>query len=216
MKKRLAMILALVIVASLALVGCGKGGSDKEALVGKWYGDIDITDMVNKEFMKGLGEDAKGLEGFKDLKMGISLEMREDGTYTLAMDEASVNAFMESAKVQTKEIMIAFMEKQLKDMGVEMSAEEAMKAAGISIDDMIDELFGAGGMDISDMVETMEGEYMIKDGKIHFGDGINKPEKVIPNPYKLAGSKLTIEADKVSETDSSLDFMFPLVLEKVK
>lgn len=215
MKKRLAMILALVIVASLALVGCGKG-NDKEALIGSWSGDIDITDAVNEQFMAGLGEDAEGLEGFKDLKLVVSLEMREDDTYTLAMDEASGQAFIDSVKAQTKDIMMAYMEKMLADMGADMSVEEAMELSGISLDDLIEDAFGAGGAALEDMIVNVSGNYLVKDGKIHFADGADKPEEVVPNPYKLDGDKLTIEADKLSENEDFAEFMFPLVLERAK
>lgn len=216
MRKRIAMILALVIVASMALVGCGKGGSEKDALVGLWTGDLDVTDVVNDEFMAGMGDDAEGLEGYKDLKLTVSLEMREDDTYTLAMDEASAQAFLESVKVQTKDILMKYMENMLADMGADMSVEEAMEAAGISVDDMIEEAFGDNGLDVSGLIVNVSGNYLVKSGEIHFADGSDEPKDVIPNPYTLDGDKLTIEADKVSATDEVSEFLFPLVLEKAK
>ncbi len=216
MKKRIAMILALVIVASLALVGCGKGGNDKDALVGTWSGKVDITGIFNDEIMASLGSDAEGLEGYKDLAMTINLDLKADDTYTMAMDEAGTTELMESIKAQTKDILLAYMEKMIKDMGVDMTVEEAMEAAGISVDELLDAMFGADGLDAADLMEEISGKYMVKGGEIYLGEGSDEPEDVIPNPYKLDGNKLTIEADKLSDGDEVAEFMFPLVLEKVK
>ncbi len=216
MKKRIAMILALVIVASLALVGCGKGGNDKDALVGTWSGKVDITGIFNDEIMASLGSDAEGLEGYKDLAMTINLDLKADDTYTMAMDEAGTTELMESIKAQTKDILLAYMEKMIKDMGVDMTVEEAMEAAGISVDELMDEMFGADGLDVADLMEEISGKYMVKGGEIYLSEGSDEPEDVIPNPYKLDGNKLTIEADKLSDGDEVAEFMFPLVLEKVK
>ncbi len=216
MKKKIAMILALVIVASMALVGCGKGGNDKDALVGVWSGYIDITDTVNDEFMAGLGEDAEGLEGYKDLKLQVTLDLKADQTYTLTVEKDSVEQFMEQVKSQTKGILMAYMEKMLKDMGADMTPEEALEAAGISVDELIEQTFGSSGMDIEDMAVNVGGNYLAKDGEIHLADGKDKPEDVVPNPYTLKGDTLTIEADKLSATQDFAEFLFPMVLERSK
>ncbi len=215
MRKRIATILALVVVASMVLVGCGKG-NDQDSLVGLWSGTIDVTDTVNEEVMASLGADAEALEGFKDLTMKVTLELREDQTYTLAFDKESMDAFMEQIKVQMKGVVLSYMESMLKDMGLDMDPEEAMDAAGISIDDMIEEAFGAGGMDFEGMDLNVSGNYLVKDGNIHLADVDDKAEDVVPNPYTLDGDKLTIEADEISATQYFAEYMFPLVLERVK
>ena len=84
MKRIFAFLLVLCMTAA-ALTGCG----DTKKLLGTWQAQLDLTDAMQQALqLEGFSQDYQ-VESFQ---VTATLTFLEDHTYTLALDEASVEA----------------------------------------------------------------------------------------------------------------------------
>lgn len=239
-KKALALLLILTLV--LILAACG-GKSD---IIGTWQGEVDLSEA----FIEGADE---GSEEVID-SMGLSMELdrmsdylepftplftyvfNEDGTYSVKVDEASLDAEMEEYKQGLEAYFRYFFVEMLSQMAVEMglaeqvsSEEELESVLDIDLEEAISEGLG---MELSAFVDELvreemgstqeiaalfnsEGKYKTQDGKLLLSAGLEydvDPE--IYDYYSISGTTLTITEGTPSEDDELITF-YPLVLEKV-
>ncbi|MCH5147646.1 MAG: hypothetical protein J1F61_06610 [Clostridiales bacterium] len=113
LKKTLAVTLAVVFVL-FAFASCGK----KSDIVGNWkisleFGEL-INSMVEDELSQDLGMDFSF--DFSKIKIDIYLNIKDNGTYTISIDEDS----MSSAIDDIVDVVVDGMIDALADMGVSM------------------------------------------------------------------------------------------------
>lgn len=214
-KRIAALLLALVMV--FALCACSGSGKDKdkdkgekvekktdaELIVGTWESEISMTDYY--------GDDMGELEGLEDyfnfdkIKITMTFEFEEDGTYTISVDgdEAEIKAILRDG-----------CEKLLNDMleGTGYTLEDAAAEEGMTADEyldaMMEESFGSG--DLID-VDDDTGEYKVKNGKLYLFDEGDELDEGTYYEYKLKGDKLTMLSEYVDgETTEASDTIFPL------
>ena len=93
MRKSAAFVVSLSLLCAILLAcsGCG-GDKDKESLVGEWETTLDLTDMMNDEMKAGMGGDEELMSYFtlSDFTVTLTLTFRDDDSYTLAADQASM------------------------------------------------------------------------------------------------------------------------------
>lgn len=214
-KRIAALLLALVMV--FALCACSDGGSgkdkgkgekvekktDAELIVGTWEAEMSMTDYY--------GDDMGELEGLEDyfdfdkIKITMTFEFEEDGTYTISVDgdEAEIKAILRDGY-----------KKLLNDMleGTDYTLEDAAAEEGMTVDELLDALmeesFGSG--DLIDVDDEL-GEYKLKNGKLYLiedGDELDEGDYF---EYKLKGDKLTLVAKySDGELDDASDVMLPM------
>ena len=211
-KRIAALLLALVMV--FALCACSDSGSgkdkdkvekktDADLIVGTWETEMSMTDYYGDD----MGE-LEGMEAYFDfdkIKITMTFEFEEDGTYTMSVDgdEAEIKAILRDG-----------FEKLLNDMleGTGYTLEDAAAEEGMTADEYIDALmeesFGSG--DLID-VDDDTGEYKVKNGKLYLFDEGDELDEGTYYEYKLKGDKLTLVAEyEDGETTEASDTIFPL------
>ena len=157
------------------------------------------------------GDDMGELEGmeayfdFDKIKITMTFEFEEDGTYTMSVDgdEAEIKAILRDG-----------FEKLLNDMleGTGYTLEDAAAEEGMTADEYLDALmeesFGSG--DLIDVDDEL-GEYKVKNGKLYLFDEGDELDEGTYYEYKLKGDKLTLVAEyEDGETTETSDTIFPL------
>ena len=214
-KRIAALLLALVMV--FALCACSDSGSgkdkdkgekvekktDAELIVGTWETEMSMTDYYGDD----MGE-LEGMEAYFDfdkIKITMTFELEEDGTYTMSVDgdEAEIKAILRDG-----------FEKLLNDMleGTGYTLEDAAAEEGMTADEYLDALmeesFGSG--DLIDVDDEL-GEYKVKNGKLYLFDEGDELDEGTYYEYKLKGDKLTLVAEyEDGETTEASDTIFPL------
>ena len=214
-KRIAALLLALVMV--FALCACSDSGSgkdkdkddkvdkktDAELLVGTWETEMSMTEYYGDD----MGE-LEGMEAYFDfdkIKITMTFEFEEDGTYTMSVDgdEAEIKAILRDG-----------FEKLLNDMleGTGYTLEDAAAEEGMTADEYLDALmeesFGSG--DLIDVDDEL-GEYKVKNGKLYLFDEGDELDEGTYYEYKLKGDKLTFVAEyEDGETTEASDTIFPL------
>ena len=211
-KRIAALLLALVMV--FALCACSDSGSgkdkdkgekktDAELIVGTWETEMSMTDYYGDD----MGE-LEGMEAYFDfdkIKITMTFEFEEDGTYTMSVDgdEAEIKAILRDG-----------FENLLNDMleGTGYTLEDAAAEEGMTADEYIDALmeesFGSG--DLIDVDDEL-GEYKVKNGKLYLFDEGDELDEGTYYEYKLKGDKLTMLSEYVDgETTEASDTIFPL------
>ena len=212
-KRIAALLLALVMV--FALCACSDSGSgkdkdekvekktDAELIVGTWETEMSMTDYYGDD----MGE-LEGMEAYFDfdkIKITMTFEFEEDGTYTMSVDgdEAEIKAILRDG-----------FENLLNDMleGTGYTLEDAAAEEGMTADEYLDALmeesFGSG--DLIDVDDEL-GEYKVKNGKLYLFDEGDELDEGTYYEYKLKGDKLTLVAEyKDGETTEASDTIFPL------
>lgn len=214
-KRIAALLLALVMV--FALCACSDSGSgkdkdkgekvekktDAELIVGTWETEMSMTDYYGDD----MGE-LEGMEAYFDfdkIKITMTFEFEEDGTYTMSVDgdEAEIKAILRDG-----------CENLLNDMleGTGYTLEDAAAEEGMTADEYLDALmeesFGSG--DLIDVDDEL-GEYKVKNGKLYLFDEGDELDEGTYYEYKLKGDKLTLVAEyEDGETTEASDTIFPL------
>lgn len=211
MKKNLTKLVSIlmVLVMMVGLSGCSNG---KNAVLGSWKASMNLAEYLNQGIAQ---EDATAAEylSVDSFYLTMVLTFKEDNTYTITLDENSVDAAVEQLKIDIRGGMEKYLVDMMAQMGVVMTIDEIMKASNTTMDKLMDEFFS------DEMVEQMvdgassEGKFKAKSGRIFLSDGLDY--EVDPNVYgiyKVDGSTLTI-LDYVGEDQNFLG-MYPLTFTK--
>lgn len=217
--KRIAS-LALVLVMIVALfAGCASSGSeskltDQEKLVGTWKGDMDLTEAMMEE----LGE---GVEGFEldEFKVTVVFDFTAEGTYTMELDEESVEKAFEGLIKGMEGFMKTMMEAQAQELG--MSLEDLLAASGMTMEDMMsmitEELEGQDLVGELVKEAKTEGKFKAEAGKLFRSE--EKDEEIDEekyDTYTLEGEVLTLTGTVGEEEEEEMmEMVFPIVLNKV-
>ena len=217
-KRIAALLLALVMVSALCACSDSGSGKDKdkddkvekvekktdaELIVGTWETEMSMTDYYGDD----MGE-LEGMEAYFDfdkIKITMTFEFEEDGTYTMSVDgdEAEINAILRDGFEKLMNDMLEGTGYTIEDV----AAEEGMTADEY-IDALMEESFGSG--DLIDVDDEL-GEYKVKNGKLYLFDEGDELDEGTYYEYKLKGDKLTLVAEyEDGETTEASDTIFPL------
>ena len=211
--KKLTKILSLTLVLALvlSLTACAALGAGKASIEGTWKYNMDVMKMMEAsgEMDDMFGEDSDMTEDqmqdlvkvFKKLFDGVDLimvlDLKEDKTFTMAMDETAAKAAGEKLSERMPEIMpelIAAM------FGGQDALNEMMEEYGMTMDD-ITSLFG-DEFNAEDLLEGLEdasvkGSYTYDNGKL-----VLSSEDSADEPATLT-VELSAEELKVTAIDSA-------------
>lgn len=210
MKKLLALLMVLVMALGLAACGGNK-------LVGEWEATLELADAINAQFAS---EDPAVAEYLSVDEFNIKLTMTfdKDGTYSMEVDEDSVEEAVEALKTSMSSGMRRYMEAMIEDTGVNMTVDELLQSQNTTLDELIESAFGA------EMVEAMVGEmnvkgqYLVEDGKLYTNDDEDEEidtDKDEAADFELDGDELKLEAPDDSDDEEMMDELFPLELKRV-
>lgn len=210
MKRNVSLLLVLGLIAALVLGGCGKK-DDSKSLVGEWQATLEMVDLLNDSL--AADPDMASYINIDSFALKMDLSLRDDGSFTMSLNEASVTDAVNGIKTPMKDGINAYMEDMASGMG--MSVDDLLAAAGMDLDSMIDEMLSPE-MILSSIGDASEsGNYVAQDGKLYLLDeGVTKPgsdDEAIP--YTLSGNKLSLEKPAGDDLGDFADF-FPLEFTK--
>ena len=203
MKKLFAILLTLAMLLGLAACGTSGGnGGGKVTIVGTWEGSVDISSAMGTLLQMELDT---------SLPISMTLTFKEDGTYTSAIDEDSIEDMMDSMVDLAIEMVIAMSGDPDMDLEAELAKE------GMTMTDFKEQLMGQ--MNVEDMLGETEtsGYYKHEDGKLYMVDEKEDLEEAIEENectlITLTANKLTMvdaeqDGEKLSEVMPGL---FPMV-----
>ena len=210
--KKLTKLLALVL--ALALVFSLTACAGKASIVGTWKYTMDynklMESMSETEGTDAEDEDMKGLVDamnklFEGLTMVIVLDLKEDNTFTMSTDEAS----MKAANELIKERMPDFLKSMFGEDGL-----NAMLGEGQTMDDLVNNYAEEFNTDDMEMEET-KGTYTYADGKLVLTP---EGEEAATMTVELSAKELKVTAIDAKEDDEDMmeafSKMLPMVFTK--
>lgn len=210
--KKLTKLLALVL--ALALVFSLTACAGKTSIVGTWKYTMDynklMESMSETEGTDAEDEDMKGLVDamnklFEGLTMVIVLDLKEDNTFTMSTDEAS----MKAANELIKERMPDFLKSMFGEDGL-----NAMLGEGQTMDDLVNNYAEEFNTDDMEMEET-KGTYTYADGKLVLTP---EGEEAATMTVELSAKELKVTAIDAKEDDEDMmeafSKMLPMVFTK--
>ena len=215
-RKMASILLAALML--LMLFGCSKSGaSDQKKFEGTWKATVSLTDLANESIQQSSGIDSQTFSKyFKVSKFELVLvfTFRDDGTYSLSVDEAQLNQNNKAFMDEIKAGMIKFFEDNLAEQGIDMSVDEFVEAqAGMSLDEYFDQTFPASIFDGMADSFSATGKWKAEDGKLYLSQSTSAD--IDTNDYDLYEFTSSSEI-KLSLPAGESDGMgvYPLVLKK--
>ncbi|MBR0209045.1 MAG: hypothetical protein IJQ43_09125 [Oscillospiraceae bacterium] len=175
-RKRL-IALALALVMLFALAACG---AKKPSVVGKWQASADMRDKM----IQGMDESVQGSKSFGEylgsFTWDLTLELKEDGNYTLNYDISRDLPGFKAAVVNYMRDMIN------EQVGFEVSDDLIATALGMPLEDYAQTVVDA----MTSAAETETGKYQDKDGALIWGNGEKSPYELTENTLKFSAQEL--------------------------
>lgn len=217
--KKISAILALVLVLAMvfSLTACAK-----TTIVGTWKYNMDLGKalLAEAESQTGETQDAEKaaaqkamIDGMKKIYDGISmtiiLDLKEDKTFTMKMDEEAMKAVAEKFKEQAK----AAAPDMLKAMFGEDTLNALLEAQGKTLEEYAAEYAEEMSLDDADFNEV-KGTYTFEEGKLVLTPD-DKDEKPVTMVAELSAKELkvtSIEGD--DEAVESFKSVLPMVFSK--
>ena len=196
----------------------------KEALrlsvVGSWQVDMDVRDALVEEIDAQFGGiEASFGDYLEHFELSMYLDLKEDGTYHLWMDQermtGAVDGFREAIKPFIRDFLQYYIAQALTDSGIEgdfSTLEGLEKAIGMELDEAIEQSLG---MSLEDYVDTLmadidldsafgdadrEGQYKVEPGKLYISDALDhEPDDSHAVDFTVENETLTLKLDAQDE-----------------
>lgn len=207
MKKFLALLLAVMMVMTLAACGADADKELTEKIQGSWTLELTMTgDMMGVSEFTG------------EIALPITITFDADGIMTMHMTEENKAVFTESLETEMYTFMTDMMYSQFEDMG--MTREEADAAVqeyyGQTMEEVIEELMAEvmTELDADELAAEMESSsaYIIKNGKLYTGESTDDLDVMECNEIELSGNTLKLLSSNAASTWEDLNLTFPITL----
>lgn len=206
MKKIIALSLCLILALSL----CACGGA-KEDLTGKWTTTVNMAQTFNDEMAAADPTMAEYLK-LDTVTIPLTLELKEDGTYVMAVDPVAMEASMTKLAEDLAAGLESYFAALLAEQGLEMDVNEALVAMGLDLDALVAELTAELTSEDAFTAYAAEGKYKAEDGKLHMTESMDEIiNPAVYNTYTLEGDTLTLELG-TEVLEEGMEFMFPMIL----
>ena len=218
----LAMAMALVMILC-AFTGCGKSSQkqDESLIIGKWQTSVDLAGVMDEALKDSDMTEEAEIFGDTDLSgitMLLNMEFKEDGTYTVSLDNASG----EDAVKQMAQRMIPALKEYLRGVYASSTGADASAVTDEELDLLLPQMGMESWDDMGEMImgeiDTDEmfaeansaGKYMLKDGKLYTTDSVDEEATVLSeaSEYELSENslKLMSKGDDVPSFLEELNF----------
>jgi hypothetical protein len=207
MKKFLALLLAVMMVMTLAACGADADKELTEKIQGSWTLELTMTgDMMGVSEFTG------------EIALPITITFDADGIMTMHMTEENKAVFTESLETEMYAFMTDMMYSQFEDMG--MTREEADAAVqeyyGQTMEELIEELMAdvMAELNADELAAEMESSsaYIIKNGKLYTGESTDDLDVMECNEIELSGNTLKLLSSNDASTWEDLNLTFPITL----
>ena len=187
------------------------GPSDEELIVGKWKGTIDCGDYFGEVMGASMGQEVAAFFDFSGVGFDILLTFEDNGNFTLAIDQESVDAFAKDIVDELMAGLHSYMEVALAAQLGGKTLDEYLAANNMDFA----QLMAASGLNVETLAQQMsssfenagnEGKYAFEDGLLSL-DGDH-------HSYELSADSLTIEIPE-DVTYELVEVLFPMELERI-
>ena len=184
--------------------------NDEELLKGKWTAFVDCGPVFNTMMTEALGTEISRYLDFTGKGFDLILSFDGIDSYSLELDKTSLEVFADDVVDIVLTGMRAYLTDALENELKGMDLDEYLASVGTSFDALMVE----SGLDAEVLADTMvssfdgvntTGKYSVENGKLNLDGTVH--------PYELGNNSMTIELPEGS-TDSSIEFLFPMELEK--
>lgn len=235
MKKVICMFLAVLLVV---IAGCsiqpqkdqnGKISKEQPVPEGTFQTSLDLCDVVNEQVSS-----IESLDVFflvSEFVIDLEITFRQDGTYTLTVDEASVQAAAENLMVLAEETLIQGLEEELmvlqnEQTGDELEAtyeeitmEQMLSQNGTTLEALKQQLREEMGVEgLTERIltaATLEGTFKAEEGMLYLSKDmqteIYESAYVV---YTLEEDVLTFTEQFGGEDEVAALYLFPIVFQK--
>ena len=177
-KKRL-IALALALVMLFALAACG---AKKPSVVGIWKADLDMRGEMVEQMDASVGGSKSFGEYLDSFVWVLTLELKDNGTYTLSYDISKEMSVFKSAVVDYMRDMIN------EQVGMEVSDDLIAQALGMSLDEYAQSVIDA----MTEAAETESATYRDEKGTLIWEDGAE-------SPYELTEDSLSFSVESLGK-----------------
>lgn len=212
MKRILSLSLALLMLA-LLFTGCSK---ETDALLGTWEGEVNYASYFNQGLAESAGEALSQYWQVDEFNLTLVMTFREDGTYSMAVDQEKLDASLEQLKQVLTAGMTEYMEDLIAASGTEMTVDELLESLGISIEDLLDGAISDEVINALVAECTFDGNYDAKDGKLYTSAGLEYSiDEGLYETYEVTEDTLTLLSIVSDEDSARLDeALYPIVLKR--
>ena len=215
MKKVLTSVISVVII--IAMMATLSGCFDQQKFVGTWKTDLDISETLEKAVKETSPEMADYVDFGTISPITLVLTFRNDNIYSQSMDQASCDKFGDELYVVMKDMFYKYFEAVIASEGYDISVDEFLDLAEISMDDILDEAMSAYDAETMFKTARSAGNYLVKDGKLFLSAGVDLGiDENIYDTYEISGDKLTLTKHFGNDEDALPEEFYPLVFEKQK
>ena len=235
--KNLIKLLAVLLALCLVLCACGTGEtnkdnddhgnnnsddtsasvetttgpSDEELIVGKWKATIDCGEYFGEVLAGSMGQEVAAFFDFSGVGFDITLTFDDAGNYTLAIDQASVEAFAEDIVDELMNGLHSYMEVALATQLGGKTLDEYLAANNMDFA----QLMAASGVNAETLAQQMSSGFdsAENEGKYTFEEGVLVMDGD-RHAYELSADSMTIEMPE-DVTYELVEVLFPMELERV-
>lgn len=213
MKKTMVLVLCLVLILSMALTGCG---SEKDKLIGSWEGEVDMTGLLNDSLSAQDPEMGEYLR-VSEFALICRMTFNADDTYSFTVDRAALDESFSNLKKDVTEGITAYLEYILYSQNVDMTVEDFLAATGQSVEALVEASFPQDMVDRMCADVEMAGTFAVSEGKLMLSETLDAiPDSEMYENYTLEGNKLIITKETSTVDDPVLEYIYPMILTKVK
>lgn len=188
--------------------------NDKDKLVGTWKCEMDLAEQINTE----MALDAESAEylNFSSFEIVVYLQFNEDDTYSMYTDTDAMEETLDAAVADFAEGMARYLEDSIyAETGMEMTADEILATAGMSMDDLMAEAFPEGMAEEIAAGMTQSGKFEAKNSMLFTSvDPSYDVDPDVYETYELDGNTLSITGF-VGQGSSATGGVYPLIFNKI-
>lgn len=213
MKKTLSIFLSLLIAVTMVLsfTGC----SENNKFVGEWSAQVDVSDEMNKSILDNDEELAKYFKT-DSLTVTLVFTFNKDGSYQIAVDEASIDTLCDSFASIVTDGFTAYFTDLFKEQGMNIDdfggIDGALQVIGTSLEELVKE-----SIDRDDIRKELEGvndtgEYKAVKGKLYTFEKDTVPDSDIYETYEFTDKDTLVITGSVGQSDSEDMIAYPITL----
>jgi len=177
--------------------------NDAEMILGTWKADLDIADEIKNSITPEELEEINEIFSLDTFNITLLITFNDDGTYSMAVDEASVQVTVDEMMKGMEEYIVDTFDAELAESGLtldmllalsEMTYEEFMAEMMSEVEEIPAEL-------TSNILASFNftGKYVVEDGKLFTFDEVLDENNY--DNYTLTDSALTL-TEHIGEDDT--------------
>lgn len=175
-----------------------------ECLVGNWIGKINLAKELNEQIK---AENVENMS-FENVEVTVLMSFNEDGTYSIDVDESSIDATIKQVKSEYERMLTQYLEAFIKDNKLDTTVQDMMKLSGYdSISQMVEDIVPE--QQIRDQLADIHcaGRYKVQNNGIYVSDSLDTEAELMKNGmyYYFSDVNLVI----VSASSLMSDNLFP-------